>query len=175
MMERRPKRGKGKGKAKISYDICRGRKPAPKYQKKLVVIDYMGSDAPRSFGLKESYVLMRGLLPEIAVSATEGEVRTFIRDTIRNSEKTLSACLSSDFEYMEASGKCVCTPAHQADFEWSGRAVKQLAGAGAVYVRLVYDRENNLSDESSDSSSESTFTEPDVKVIKVECEGEHSD
>lgn len=173
MIERRPKR-KGKSKLKLASsrygreDVTKGRKPALTFQKKLVVIDYMGPDALRSFGLKETYILMRGLLPEVAVSATEGEVRGVIRNTIKDSEETLSGCLSSDFEYMEASGKCVCIPAHQAGFEWTGRAVKQLAGAGAIYVRLTTEREDDPSSESSDSSE----LPCDVKIVKVEDPGE---
>lgn len=171
-IERRPK---SKGKAKLAHAkygfsdkaSSKGRKPAMKFQKKLVVIDYMGLSAPRSFGLKESYILLRGMLPEISVSASEREVRSFIRDALKDSDDTLLGCSPDDFEYLEANGKNLSTPAHQSDFEWTGRAVKQLAGNGAVYVRLTNEREQDVGD-FSDSSTDS----PDVKIIKVEraCE-----
>lgn len=125
MLERRPKH-KGKSKlAQEKYGISpKGRRPSVKFQKKLVVIDYMGSKAPRNFDLKEVYVLMRGMLPEISVEADEKAVREVIINTIRDSEKTLNDISWNDFEYLEASGKCLCVPAHQSNFEWTGRAIK---------------------------------------------------
>ena len=77
------------------------------------------------------------MLPEIPVDASEREVHTYIRDTIKNAEDSLSGCLLSDFEYVEAHGKNLCVPAQQSDFEWTGRAVKELAGSGSIYVRLT--------------------------------------
>ena len=167
MLERRPKR---KGKSRLAEekyrcysDTPKGRRPAPKFQKKLVVIDCMIPNPPRSFSLKAMHVLMRGMLPEIEMSAGEREVRGYICDTIKNSEKSLSSCGPSDFEYLEASGKCLCVPAQQASFSWTGRAVKQLAGTGAVYVRLTIEHEEDEGSYSSDSDSL-----PDVKIIKEE-------
>lgn len=164
MLERRPKR---KGKAKLAVekygskgDTPKGRRPAQTFQKKLVVIDYMGPGAPRSFALKEAYVLIRGMLPEIPVAASEQEVRVCICDTMKNSEESLSCC---HFEFMEASGKCLCVPAQQAGFEWTGRAVKALAGTGAVYVRLTEEREDEGDRSEMSDSSESL---PDVKVTR---------
>ncbi len=89
MIERRPKR---KGKVKLlqtkyvsSSDkkLAKGRRPTAKYQKKLVVIVYMGPDAPQTSTLKENHVLLRGMLPEIAIDARERHVHTQIRDTIK--------------------------------------------------------------------------------------------
>ena len=120
----------------------------------------MGHDSADSFGLKESYILMRGMLPEVSVNASENEMRHYIRDS---SEKVLGRLSINDFEFLEACGKRLCVPAHQADFEWTGRAVKQLAGTGAIYVRLTRAREeDDWSDDSSLANSE-----PDVKVVKV--------
>ena len=67
-----PRRVKGKGKSRLAgekYGTPKGRKPASKFQRKLVVLDYMGPKPPKSFGMKESYVLMRGILPEVDVEA----------------------------------------------------------------------------------------------------------
>ena len=166
-----PRRTKGKGKYKLAvekYSTPKGRKPATKFQRKLVVLEYMGSKGPKSFGLKESYVLMRGILPEMSVDASEGEIRHGIFKTMRDSEPTLRELTSTDFEFMEASGKCMSVPAQQVGFEWTGRAVKQLSGTGAVYVRLLVERELS----SDDSSQSSDAAEPEVKVIKVEPPGE---
>lgn len=171
MLERRPKR---KGKARLAVekyrssdcsDTPRGRRPAQTFQKKLVVIDYMGTKAPWKFALKEVHVWMRGMLPEIEITASEQEVRGFISDTVKNYTKSLSA---SDFEFLEASGKCLCVPAQRASFEWTGRAVKQLAGTGAVYIRLTGEREEEgCSSELSDSSD----SLPEVKIGKGEDSG----
>ena len=178
MLERRPHR-KGKSRLAIekfrsaNLETPRGRKPAPTFQKKLVVIDYMGgpTKAPCRFAIKEVHVWIRGMLPEIEVTATEDDVRKVIGEVIKNSDPTLGAC---DFEFMEASGKCLCVPAQKASFEWTGKAVKQLAGSGAVYVRLTVERsdEDDSCNDSevmfSDSSSDSL---PRVKVTKKECAG----
>ena len=167
MLERRPKR---KGKGKLSA-TPKGRKPATTFQKKLVVVDYMGSKAPRSFGLKESYVLIRGMLPEISIEADEMEVREIIISTIRDSEKTLVGFSGTNFEFLEANGKCLCVPAQHSNFQWTGRAVKQLSGSGAIYIRLTMAREeSDISDFTCSDSSETA--EPDVKIIKVEKSGE---
>lgn len=174
MLERRMK---GKGKMTLVGKIpAKGRKPAPKFQKKLVVMKYMGSDAPQNFTLKGDHVLLRGMLPEISIDASEREIRSQIRDTITDSS-TLSGCLVNDFEFLEATGKSLCVPAQQADFEWSGRAVKELAGSGSIYVRMTTDLElgdlSNLSDYLA-SSPDSSSKEPDIKIIKVECPGKSS-
>lgn len=166
------RRSKGKGKSKLAVEKYggttsrKGRKPAVKFQKKLVVIDYMGPKAPRSFGLKESYVLMRGMLPEIEVCAGEEEVRETIMHTMKDSEKSLAAFDHSQFQLMEANGKTLCVPAQHAGFEWTGRAVKELSGSGAVYVRLTSERQ-----EESSTDSNSSDGEPDVKFIRMDPPG----
>lgn len=118
MIERRPHR---KGKAKLAQEkysgTPRGRKPAAHFQKKLVVIDYMGPKAPRKFGIKEMYVFMRGLLPQISLGASEDEIREIIINTIRDSESKLSELSSRDFEFLEATGKCLEVPACQTSLE----------------------------------------------------------
>ena len=118
------------------------------------------------------YVLMRGILPEVDVEAGE-EVREAILHTMKDSDSSLREHKPADFEYIEASGKCMSVPAQLSGFEWTGRAVKQLSGTGAVYVWLWVERdldEVEFSDDSSTSSSDAG--EPDVKVIKVERPGE---
>lgn len=62
-------------------------------------------------------MLLRGMLPEISLDASEREICSQIRDTIMDSG-TLSGCLVTDFEFLEATGKNLCVPVQQADFEW---------------------------------------------------------
>ena len=171
MLDRRPKR-KGKSKLAAEKYSCsaetpsRGRKPAQTFQKKVVIVDYMGPRAPRNFALKEAHVWMRGILPEIAITATEEQVRCCISDTLRSYDESLGA---DTFQFLEATGKCLCVPAQQASLEWTGRAVKQLAGAGAVYIRLLEEREEQHSSSEELSSSDSL---PDVKITKRENSSE---
>ncbi len=107
--------------------------------KKFVFLDHMGPDSPRNFTLKESYILMRGMLPELDLDANEKTVRTHIRDTIKTTESTYDTLLLQDFEYLEACGKRLCVPAQKEGFDWSARPVKQLSGHGSIYVRLTTD------------------------------------
>lgn len=109
------------------------------FKKKLVVINYMGEEAPKQFTLKDSYVVLRGLLPEIDVQASELEVRSDITNVIINSGDDMGSCSRYSFEFIEASGKSLCVPAKPRGFEWTGKAVKDLAGSGQVYIRLLYD------------------------------------
>lgn len=75
---------------------------------------------------------------------------------------------TSDFEFMEASGKCMCVPAQRTSFKWTGRAVKQLAGVWAVYVRLRPDRSSDSDSVVLSDSSSSSDCLPQVKVIRRE-------
>ena len=109
------------------------------FQKKLVVIKYMGEAAPKQFTLKDSVVAMRGLLPEIELQASELEVRSEITSVISNFGEEMSSCSRYSFEFIEANGKNLYVPGNPRGFEWSGKAIKNLAGSGQVYVRLLYD------------------------------------
>ena len=62
-----------------------------KFQKKPVVFKYM-SDHPSSFTIKDSYILLRGLLPEISINAKEYEIRSDIISlhNVRNLIYTIS-------------------------------------------------------------------------------------
>lgn len=129
-----------------------GKKPAPTFQKKIVVIEYMGENSPKSFGLKESYVIMRGMLPDITLTATEKEVRSHIWDVIA-SDKAYTCCSEYDFEFLEASGRNICVPAKPPNLTWNCKAVKSLSGTGAVYIRFTVDQEI-LALSSSDSEAD---------------------
>ena len=96
------------------------------------------------------------------MEAAEEQIRDIIFDTIR-SEKILN---KHDFEFLEANGKCICVPAQPTNFKWTERAIKQLSGAGAIYIRIKVERESSFSDFSSDSCPE-----PEVNIVKVESLG----
>ena len=98
----------------------------------------MGKDAPRQFGLKETYVVMRGMLADINVESDEKVVWKHIRDVIHSEDK-YSLIMSNDFEILEATRKNIFVPAMPPSFVWSGKAVKNLAGNRAVYVQLLID------------------------------------
>ena len=83
---------------------------------------------------QSNLVLLRGLLPEIDVDATELEVRSIIANVIANFSKETSSCSRYSFEFIEATGKNLCVPAKSSKFEWLGKAVKNLAGCGQVCV-----------------------------------------
>ena len=72
----------------------------------------MGPNPPKQFTLKESLVSTRGLLPEISLDA-KVEVRSEITSVIASVDEVMSSCTSSDFEFIEATGKSLCVPAWQ--------------------------------------------------------------
>ena len=165
-MDRRPKRKRKSRLAAEKYCEESALQKGRRFQKKLIVLDFMGPNAPRSFAMKELYVWIRGILPEIELSATEEEVRGTIADVINNRDVIIG---TKDFEFMEASSKCLCVPAQRTSFQCTGRAVKQLAGAGAVYVRLTVERPDHSSNSESTailSDSSSSDCLPQVKVIR---------
>ncbi len=93
---------KGKGKSKFSPEAWTPKsKGTHTFQKKFVLVDYMGLDVPRRFALKESFVLMRGILPEIEVSAEESVVRNSVTEAIKHCERTLA---SLDLSFWKRAG-----------------------------------------------------------------------
>ena len=170
MLERRPKR-KAKSKLVAERYTTNLTRPVPRvFQKKFVLIDFMGPNAPHKFAVKESYVVARGVLPEICVSASESDVRRCLTDAVSYSVPSLSSLAPSDFEFLEACGKCLCVPAHKPEFVWTGRAVKELAGTGAIYFRLTVERE----EEKLTSDSDQSFSESEIKFPKIEIQGKHT-
>ena len=125
----------------------------------------MGPQAPSTFTVKEELVFLRGMLPELDYTNSETEVRTVIAATVLNgSEKSIGLY---DFEFLEATGKHLCVPAHTTDLEWTGRAVKELAGSGCVYVRLLHDEQGDSDSVESVGSCDS----PELKIVKIETPG----
>ena len=70
----------------------------------------------------------------------------------------LSAFGSTAFEFMDVHGRKVTVPACTDGHEFSGKAVKHLAGVGAaVYIRLLMKIPRRLNFISDDSDFESSF------------------
>lgn len=93
---------------------------------------YSGQDT--SFTLSDKIVCMKGLLPPISVSASE------VKQEICNvfsSDTDLSSFGIDDFQFISVNGKNASVAYFKEGFEWSGRAVKELAGSGSVYVCLT--------------------------------------
>ena len=100
---------------------------------------YDEEPAPTKFSLKEHFVLARGMLPEIGVDESEEQIRKKIAETLRDSDDSLACILTDDFEFLEACGKNLCVPVRATGVDWTGRALKELAGSGSVYIRLLVD------------------------------------
>ena len=149
-----------------------GAKPGPTFQKKLVVFKYMGRDPPAHFTRKEDYIVMRGILPDIPLSASESRIRQEICEVIQTcSEHDLGLCDPDDFEFIDMNGKHASLPNHKPGFAFTANAVKKLAGGGSVYVRLT----RNLAVSSSSDSDLCDLphvdlhdSDRDVTVVKVE-------
>ena len=115
----------------------------------------MGEHPPTSFTRSDKDILTSGLLPVLSVDATEEEIRNEIC-AIVNSCKTkdklnLSVIAVNDFHFINMSGKHATVPHCKEGFEWNGRAVKELAGSGSVYVRLTKtSRPTNDTDDDDD-------------------------
>uniref|UniRef100_A0A1X7SRJ3 Uncharacterized protein n=1 Tax=Amphimedon queenslandica TaxID=400682 RepID=A0A1X7SRJ3_AMPQE len=127
----------------------------PKFQKKLVVFKYM-SDHPNSFTRKDSYILLRGLLPEISINAKECEIRSDIISLLHNCQEfDLHTITEKDFEFIDVTGKHCVVPVCSDGQVFNGRSVKQMAGTGAVYIRLLKNLPSrNLIEISDDSDFE---------------------
>lgn len=137
-----PRKTKRKSKfaaANEKYGECSKKaKIGSTFQKKLAVFGYMGSDAPTHFTRKDSNIVMRGLLPDISVDASEDDVRKEICEVIRGcNEHDACLCTPQDFEFINMSGKHASIPNVKSGYEFTGKAVKNLAGSGCVYVRMT--------------------------------------
>ena len=159
----------------------------PSFQKKLVVFKFMGDNPPRSFVKKDNIILLRGLLPEISLDASEYEIRSEILSILQNCEEfQFTSFCRNDFHFIDVNGKQANLPLLKDSQEFNGRCVKQLAGQGAVYIRLTKPFENVQSDDSlSDdllskhqrnkcSDSDSSFELPPVDMTLLNKPKQHN-
>lgn len=100
----------------------------------------MGPNSPKSFSRCDKNICLTGLLPSISLEASEKTVRNEICEVIHSScSPNLSSIEPQDFEFISVHGKHAAIPQCRNGFQWNGRAVKELAGSGSVYVRLMKD------------------------------------
>ena len=108
LIDRRPR--KQRSKKGIAYDnyVCmrkKGQHPCcskrqATFQKKIVVVKYMGSNPPKQFTPKENLVAMRGLLPDISSNASQEEVQSEVVSVIVSFDDELAVRDSvSDCEF----------------------------------------------------------------------------
>lgn len=111
----------------------------PSFSKKLFVFRYMNG-APRSFTRKDKDIIARGFVSDIYLNATEQEVREEIHAVLLNSGLPPQLVGPNNFEFIDVNGKVAFVPSTKKEgFEFNGRIVKQLAGAGSLYIRLLED------------------------------------
>ena len=92
-----------------------------------------GPGIPKSFTRKEKDIIARGFVSDIYLRE---EVRQEIHAVLTNSG--LSQTVGpNDFEFIDVNGKVAFVPSIKEGFQYSGRIVKQLAGAGSLYIRLL--------------------------------------
>ena len=90
---------------------------------------------------------MTGLLPSVSLEANEETLRKEICEVIHSySSPDLSSIEPKDFEFISVHGKHAVIPQCNNGFKWNGRAVKELAGSGSAYVRLIKDCAHSHSD-----------------------------
>ena len=143
-----------------SASAKRSRASTSRFQKKLVVFKYMGKDGPDTFTRTDKRIAVRGLLPPIPVDASESDVRREICDVIRSCSDYVE-CSPDDFQFIDMNGKQASIPKCKVGFLWDGRAVKELAGSGCLYVRLT----SNVG-VSSESSSSDESQLPNISVTR---------
>ena len=143
------------------------------FQKKLVVLKYMGWQAPLMFKHHEDDILFRGLLPEIALTASEAEVRNLIVSVLHNNKSfQLQNFESQDFEFINAHGKQLSIPTTCGeDYEFNGNVVKYLAGVGAIYIRLLKRLPNHPP---IVIRNDSDFELPQLKDSRHDCDSDSS-
>ena len=145
----------------------------------------MGPNPPISFSRCEKNICLTGLLPSISLEASESTVRKEICEVIHScSSHDLSNIDPQDFEFISMTGKHAGIPQCKNGFQWNGRAVKELAGAGSIYIRLLKDGANPHSDDdllppgpcwgSSNSQASDAVLPNDVLVEQIANDGSGS-
>ncbi|XP_019860541.1 PREDICTED: uncharacterized protein LOC109588875 isoform X2 [Amphimedon queenslandica] len=156
------------GKARKGSFVPKSSQPQSQtFQKKVVVLKYMGSKPPLQFNINDGLILTTGFLPEISYESTELEVRQIIIEVLHNdTAEDLTSVTTYDFLFVAVKGKkatiLTCLPRN---FEYSGRILKQTAGNGPVYIRLTASLSKQPRVTWSPLSSDSDFELPDASSI----------
>ena len=90
--------------------------------------------------------MTRGFISDVLLDSTEEEVRQEIYKVLHSAG--LKSIGPKDFEFIDVNGKTGCILNRKEGSEFSGCAIKQVAGTGAIYVRLLRHPTMELSDSS---------------------------
>ena len=118
------------------------------FSKKVIVFKCMAPKSPKCFARKETDIVTRGFISDVFLDSTEGEMRQEIYEVILNAG--LRSIGPKDFEFVDVNGKTGCVLSRKEGSEFSGRAIKQVAGTGAIYVRLLKHPTMEISDSSEE-------------------------
>ena len=94
----------------------------------------MSPRSPKCFARKETDIVTRGFISDVLLDSTEEEVRQEIYEVLHSTG--LKSIGPKDFEFIDVNGKT----------GW--RVIKQVAGTGAINVRLLRHPTMELSDSS---------------------------
>jgi hypothetical protein len=120
----------------------------------------MGKNPPHSFAKTDKIILLRGLI-EMPLDYCEIEVKKEIISLLLNSKEfDFSDFTIDDFEFIDVCGKKASIPLLRDNQEFNGRCVKQLAGQGAIYIRLT----KPFSDDTTLIVSDDSDFEPKTKI-----------
>ena len=163
MLERRPKRFSKPQLAKVRVSIPPQKKRCTAargqvFQKQIHVFKYAGSSPGKVFLNSPKNYEMSGLLPSISVNDSEETVREEIAELIQSKGGRFTECDKHDFEFIRVSRRTAQVPATKTGFQWTGSAVKGLAGLGAVYVRLTKNFAGNSTNISSGDAPSTSGT-----------------
>ena len=120
------------------------------FSKKVVVFKCMAPRSPKCFARKETDIVTRGFISDVLLDSTEGQVRQEIYEVLHSAG--LKSIGPNDFEFIDVNGKTGCVLNRKEGSEFSGRAIKQVAGTGAIYVRLLRHPTMELSDSSEEDA-----------------------
>lgn len=96
------------------------------------------AEAPNKFFRSESDIIMKGLLSVISLDTSEAEIHREMYELMRScSYYDFGNVTEKDFQFIDMSGKVASVAQYKEGFECNGRALKKLAGAGCVYIRLT--------------------------------------
>ena len=167
------RKGKGKEIKKYAHAkyIQKQKQKKNTFQKKLVVIKPMEQPST-TFTIKENLIFLRGMLPEMDYTTNEQTIRRIITSILNESvDVTTNTIGPYDFEFLEANGKKLRVLAKSSDLKWTGRAIKELAGSGCVYIRLVPEKSDLFCNTPEIVELEPVKSSPELELVKIERPG----
>ena len=134
------------------------------FSKKLIVFRSMSdlSSQPKSFTRSDKFICVTGLLLSLPIDSSESEIRNEICEVIKSASEFKDVS-PDDFEFINRNGKQATVPQCKEGFKWDGRSVKELAGSGSIYVRLL----RNIELEGSGTDEEKSSGSEDLPYVNV--------